>query len=56
MSTVAEIEAVIAKLPAAQLNELASWLDDFRGLTSLADDLFVAMDEEEKANAPSDTR
>ena len=30
MSTVAEIEAAIAKLPAAQVDQLAHWLEMFR--------------------------
>lgn len=29
MSSVAEIEAAIEKLPASQVNQLASWFEDF---------------------------
>jgi uncharacterized protein GlcG (DUF336 family) len=32
MSTVAEIEAAIANLPAAQVDQLAHWLETFRQL------------------------
>jgi hypothetical protein len=30
MSTIAEIEAAVQKLPAAQVEELAEWLDAYR--------------------------
>jgi hypothetical protein len=56
MSTVAEIEDAIAKLPPAELDRLMAWLGDFKGLTGLADDLFVMMDEEEKSDAKNDAR
>ena len=41
MSTVAEIEAAIEKLPPTQLNELLAWIEDNKMLTGLADNLFV---------------
>jgi hypothetical protein len=56
MSTVAEIEAAIEKLPPAQLGELLAWLDERKGMTATADQLFSLYDEEERSNAQGQTR
>ena len=47
MSTVAEIEAAIEKLPPAQQRELVAWLEERQALLQSADSLFAMYDEEE---------
>ncbi|HEV7402595.1 MAG TPA: hypothetical protein VGO11_06715 [Chthoniobacteraceae bacterium] len=53
MSTVAEIEASIEKLPSADFGELLAWIDDYRAMLSGSDTLFSMYDEEEQAGAQS---
>ncbi len=47
MSTVAEIEAAIEQLPTRQMLEVASWLDERRGMIAASEELFQQLDEEE---------
>jgi len=47
MSTVDEIEAAIERLPTRQMLEVASWLDERRGMIATSEDLFQQLDEEE---------
>jgi hypothetical protein len=47
MSTVAEIEAAIEKLPPTELSELLAWLEEYRAMTGASDALFAMYDEEE---------
>lgn len=51
MSTVAEIESALERLPTAQLLEVASWLDERRAMLSSSEDLFQRLDEEDGADA-----
>ncbi len=51
MSSVAEIEAAIEKLPPAQFGELLAWLEEYRGLVGAAQSLFTSYDEEEGNHA-----
>jgi hypothetical protein len=48
MSTVAEIEAAIEKLPSTEFGELLAWIDDYRAMLSSSDTLFAMYDEEEQ--------
>ena len=47
MSTVAEIEAAIEKLPPSQQRELAAWIEERQALLSSSDALFGLYDGEE---------
>ena len=47
MSTPAEIENAIEKLPTGQLLEVAAWLDDFRAMIQSSESLFESLDAEE---------
>lgn len=47
MSTVAEIEAAIEKLPAKQLGQVAAWLEERLRLIGSSEALFQTYDEEE---------
>ena len=47
MSTVAEIETAIEKLPTEQMLEIAAWLDEQRAMLSTAEDVFRALDAAE---------
>lgn len=51
MSTVAEIEAAIEKLPPADLSELVAWLEEYQVMVSASDALFGMYDEEEQSRA-----
>jgi hypothetical protein len=55
MSTVAEIETAIQKLPPEDLNELLAWVDDYRASLGAAGTLFAMYDEEE-AHVQGDPR
>ena len=48
MSTVTEIETAIEKLPTAQVEELAAWLDEYRQTLNAAAAVFAAYNEEER--------
>jgi hypothetical protein len=48
MSTVAEIEAAIEKLPAEELEKLTDWMEERKALLAAADSIFVMLDEEER--------
>jgi hypothetical protein len=47
MSTPAEIEHAIEKLPTGQVLEVAAWLDDYRAMIQASDNLFKQLDAEE---------
>ena len=47
MSTVAEIETAIEKLPTEQMLEIAAWLDEHRAMLSTAEDVFRTLDAAE---------
>ena len=47
MSTVAEIESAIEKLPTEQFLEVAAWLDDYRAMIHVSENLFQSLDAEE---------
>ena len=47
MSTVAEIEAAIEKLPPPQVREVAAWLEERQQLIGSSEALFRMYDEEE---------
>ena len=49
MSTVAEIEAAIEKLPPTQFREVAAWLEEYQQLIGSSEALFQMYDEEEQA-------
>ena len=51
MSTVAEIENAIEKLPTEQMLEIAAWLDEQRAMLSTAEDVFCALDAAEGEEA-----
>ena len=51
MSTVAEIETAIRKLPTEQLLEIAAWLDEQRAALGAAESVFRELDAEEGENA-----
>ncbi len=48
MTTVAEIEAAIEKLPVQEVEELAAWLDEYRQTLLASDGVCSLYDEEEK--------
>jgi hypothetical protein len=47
MSTVAEIESAIQKLPTEQMLAVAAWLDEHRAMIQASEGVFVALDAEE---------
>ena len=51
MSTVAEIESAIAKLPTEQMLSVAAWLDDYRAMIQASENTFAQFDVEEGAAA-----
>ncbi len=51
MSTVAEIESAIQKLPTEQMLVVAAWLDDHRAMIQASEGVFRALDAEEGATA-----
>jgi hypothetical protein len=48
MSTVAEIESAIEKLPPTELGELLAWIEDYRAMIGASQALFAMYDEEEE--------
>jgi len=51
MSTVAEIEAAIEKLPPTEFNELLAWIEEYQAMVGASQALFALYDEEEKTGA-----
>jgi hypothetical protein len=51
MSSVAEIESAISKLPQEKVDEIAVWLDEYRQLTRASAEIFSMYDKEEAADA-----
>ena len=51
MSTVAEIESAIAKLPAEQVLSVAGWLDDYWTMIQTSENAFAQLDFEEGARS-----
>jgi len=51
MSTVAEIEAAIEKLPPAEFGELLAWIEEYQAMVSASQALFAMYDEEERPHA-----
>ena len=55
MTTVVEIESAIERLPAEQVRELASWLEEYQATINASAEVFTMLDAEEgKANQWSD--
>jgi hypothetical protein len=50
MSTPAEIESAIEKLPTEQLLEVAAWWDDYRAMIHSSEELFLMLDRMEARN------
>ncbi len=44
MSTVAEIESALEKLPSGELLAVAAWLDDQRAMIKTSEQLFTRLD------------
>jgi hypothetical protein len=51
MSTVAEIEAAIEKLPPAEFSELLAWIEEYQAMVGASQALFAMYDEEEQGHA-----
>jgi hypothetical protein len=51
MSTVAEIEAAIEKLPPAEFSELLAWIEEYQAMVGASQALFAMYDDEEKPHA-----
>jgi len=47
MSTVAEIESAIEKLPTEQMLAVAAWLDEHKAMIHASEGVFAALDAEE---------
>jgi erythromycin esterase-like protein len=47
MSTVAEIESAIERLPIEQVRELAAWLEQYQATIDASSQVFAALDAEE---------
>ena len=47
MSTVAEIESAIEKLPTEQMLAVAAWLDEHKAMIQASESVFMALDAEE---------
>lgn len=56
MSTVAEIEAAIEKLPPADYRELLAWIEEHQAMVGASEALFALYDEEEQTHAEGQTR
>jgi hypothetical protein len=56
MSTVAEIEAAIEKLPPAEYRQLLAWLEEHQAMVGASEALFTMYDEEEQSDAQGKTR
>ncbi len=53
MSTVAEIEAAIEKLPTEEFAKLLAWIEEYQALIGASQNLFAMYDEEEQNHAQS---
>jgi hypothetical protein len=53
MSTVAEIEAAIEKLPPEEFGELLAWIEEYQAMVDASRTLFALYDEEERGHAES---
>lgn len=51
MSTVAEIEAAIEKLPPVEFGELLAWIEEYQAMVGASQALFALYDEEEQSHA-----
>lgn len=51
MSTVAEIESAIARLPTTEMLEVAAWLDSHRAMLQASEETFLLLEREEKPAA-----
>ena len=49
MTAVAEIESAIEKLSAAEVKELAVWLDEYQQMVNTSAEIFTLYDQEEGA-------
>jgi hypothetical protein len=49
MSAVAEIESAIERLSAAEVKELAAWLDEYQQMVNASAEIFTLYDQEEGA-------
>ena len=47
MSTVAEIESAIERLPMEQVRELAKWLEEYQAAINASAEIFAMLDAEE---------
>jgi hypothetical protein len=47
MSTVAEIESAIERLPIKQVREVAAWLDEYQATINASAEVFAKLDAEE---------
>jgi hypothetical protein len=48
MSTVAEIESAVEKLPARELAEFAAWFEDYQTMVNASAEIFAMYDREEE--------
>ena len=48
MSTVAEIEEAIERLPEPELSELARWFDEYQQMVGASGEMFALYDREEE--------
>jgi hypothetical protein len=51
VSSIAEIETAILKLPTEQMLEIAEWLDEQRAMIQASEQMFEALDGEESSAA-----
>ncbi len=49
MTTVAEIESAIERLPITQVRELAAWLEEYQATINASAEVFAMLDAEEGA-------
>ena len=49
MSTVAEIESAIERLPKAELSELARWFEEYQQMVFASSEVFAMYDREEES-------
>jgi hypothetical protein len=52
MSTVAEIEAAIEKLPPADFSVLLAWIEEYQAMVGASQALFAIYDDEERRHRP----
>ena len=49
MTTLAEIESAIERLPASQVSELTAWLEEYQQMIRASAEVFALYDREEEA-------